>query len=208
MTVRVSATRLELLRARRRLDRVQRGLSLLRKKREALVTEFFRLARPAADMRERIRGAAAAAHRVLAEALAVHGQAGLLPASWPRRPIEVEVELASVWGVPVARSVTAPPLSRSLAARATSPGVTGPAAVEAAGAYERLVEQLLEAAPRELLLRGLADALARTTRQIRTLEHRVIPALSSRIAALARTLDEREREDQVRLRFLASPASR
>lgn len=42
------------LRIGRRLARVERGASLVRRKRDALVRELFRLAHPAADVRVRI----------------------------------------------------------------------------------------------------------------------------------------------------------
>ena len=54
---RTSPTRMNLLRAARRLGQVTRGVGLLRRKREALVTELFKLARPAADARALIADA-------------------------------------------------------------------------------------------------------------------------------------------------------
>jgi vacuolar-type H+-ATPase subunit D/Vma8 len=70
----VSPTRTNLLRSRRRLDRVQRGLDLLRKKREALAAELFRLARPAVDARTVIAQRAAEAYPRLHEAVTNHGR--------------------------------------------------------------------------------------------------------------------------------------
>lgn len=61
---------------------------------------------------------------------------------------------------------------------------------------------LLDAANREALLRRLGDALARTSRQVNTLERRVGPALQSGLTAIRRTLDEREREEHLRLERL------
>ena len=49
---------------------------------------------------------------------------------------------------------------------------------------------------------SLGAALARTSRQLHTLEHKVAPALRDRIAAIGRALDEREREEHTRLRQL------
>ena len=57
-------------------------------------------------------------------------------------------------------------------------------------------------AARELHVRALGQALARTSRQLHTLEQRVAPALRARIAAIGRALDEREREEHTRLRQL------
>ena len=58
---------------------------------------------------------------------------------------------------------------------------------------------LLDAANREALLSHLGEALARTSRQVNTLERRLQPSLEADVGAIRRTLDEREREDHVRL---------
>ncbi len=197
---RLAAARLGLLHARRRAARVERGIDLLRKKREALVAELMRLARPAIEARRRLGDEAAAAHRALLGALAAHGADGLRALGWPARELAVEVDVHRVWGVAVAHLGAAPPVRRTIAARGLSPASTGPAALAAAAANENVVELLLDAAAREVVLRGLGEALARTTRQLYTLEERVLPPLQDQIADVARVLDEREREDQQRLR--------
>jgi len=56
--------------------------------------------------------------------------------------------------------------------------------------------------PAELLLRRLADALARTSRQVNTLDRRVRQLLDGQIRWIQGTLGEREREDHVRLKHL------
>lgn len=197
---RLHATRLELLRARRRLERSEKGSGLLRRKRERLVTELFKLARPADDARTRIAAAAREAYPALLEALGAEGVTGLSAAGWPARDYQMEVEAGSVWGVAVARIVSRPPVSRTLAARGTAPSEAGTGAVGAATAFERLTELLLEAAPQEMLLRRLGRALAQTSRQVQTLERRVSPRLAAEIARVRRVLDEREREERLRLR--------
>lgn len=202
MSGRAAPTRLELLRTERRLQRVQKGVDLLRRKREALVSELFRLARQAVDLRSEVNDAARCAHQFLLESLAVHGEAGLTPLGSRERELHVEVELSRLWGVTVARKLEAPQVRQTLEARDWAPGVTGVSAVASAEAYEHLVEKILEAAPRELLLRGLGEALSRTTRQLSVLEQRVMPELVSRRARVSQALDEREREEQIRLRHL------
>ncbi len=203
-----AATRTNLLRARRRLERVDKGVSLLRRKREALVTELFRLARPAVDARAAIAERLAEAYPALLEALAVEGVAGLRATGWPGRDLTLGIRAAQVWGTPVAEIVERPPLLRSLAGRGTAPGATAPSAIVAADHFERLTELLLDAAPRETLLRRLGEALARTSRQIHGLERRVAPALEREVSVVRRALDEREREEQVRLRRLRGRLSR
>lgn len=196
------ATRAELLRTRRRLARLTKGTELLRRKREALVTELFRLARPAADARAEIDAAAARAYPLLVEALASHGVSGLTPLAWPTRSYPVEVVPGSVWGVVVSRIASRPSVPRTPEARALPSGATGFATAEATAAFEALTEVLLEAAPQEMLLRRIGDALAQTSRQVHTLERRIAPRLARETVRIERTLDEREREERLRLRQL------
>src|SRR5512145_1023084 len=199
---RSSPTRMNLLRAARRLGQVTRGVGLLRRKREALVTELFKLARPAADARALIADAGLHAYPLLLAALSLHGRAGLRTLAWPERLLQVEVEGGSLWGIAVSRIVARPALVRTLAARGATPGLTGPAAAGAASAFERLADMLVEAAPREMLIRRLGEALAQTSRQVNTLERRLAPALDAAVTSMRRTLDEREREERLRLKRL------
>lgn len=200
---RLAPTRLNLIRAERRLERVRRGAALLRRKREALVSELFKLARPAADARRQIEDGSRRGYELLLRALALHGRAGLRALAWPERDLEVEIESAQVWGVPVASIVARPPLTRTLGARGNAPGAAGPTAVGAAAEFERLTELLLDAATREMLIRRLGEALSQTSRQVHTLERRVAPSLLGQMGSVRRTLEEREREEHLRLRHLS-----
>jgi V/A-type H+-transporting ATPase subunit D len=197
---RVAQTRLALLRARRRAERVVRGIELLRRKREALVVGLMRLAQPAIVGRRQLAERAAAAHGLLFPALEAHGADGLRALGWPARDLGARLEVSRTWGVEVMNVRETPAVRRSVAARGVSPAAAGAAVIEAAGAYETLAELLLATAGREAVLRGVGAALERTTRQLHTLEERVLPPLQAMIRRVTRTLDEREREDQQRLR--------
>lgn len=201
-TAGLAPTRMNLLRAARRLERVVKGVGLLRRKREALVTELFRLARPAADARARIAEHTRRAYPALLGALAVHGRAGLRALAWPMRDVTVEIRAGSVWGIAVSDITERPPLARTLVTRGTAPPMTGPATAQAATEFEMLTEVLLDAAPREMLIRRLGEALARTSRQVNTLERRIAPTLRSQMTGVRRALDEREREERLRLKHL------
>lgn len=194
-----AATRQNLLALERRLARVGRGTALLRRKREALVGELFRLARPAATARRSIDDRAATAYPLLVDALAEEGLSGVRAVAWPAREIRVAMREAQVWGIPVAEILERPPVRRSLGARGTPATAVSPAAVAAATAFEDLIELLLDAATREALLRRVGDALSRTSRQVATLEQRLDPSLRGQLRRIRRTLDEREREEHLRL---------
>lgn len=203
---RVAPTRSEWLRIRRRLDRVSKGIDLLTRKRRALVTELFAVAHPAIAARSQVDACAAAAYPALLAARAVHGDDLVASLGIPRRRLEVAVTVSEAWGVATGTVTRLDPVRRTAAARAVAPALTGPATTEAAVEFERLTELLLDAASTELRLRRLAEALARTSRQVNTLERRVAPGLTASAARVRSLLEEREREDHARLKRLASPA--
>lgn len=199
---RLAPTRSQLLRSRRRLERVERGIELLTRKRQALVQDLFRLASPAIEARSRVEAQARSAYEALLGAIASLGGGELVALGWPARLVEARVTVTESWGVASGAVERQDRIRRSPAARGQAPGLTGPAAAAAADRFEQLVELLLDAASTELLLRRLAEALARTTRQVNTLERRVAPGLEHEIARVRQLLEEREREDHGRLKRL------
>ena len=202
ITSRVAPTRSQLLRSRRRLERVRKGIDLLTRKRRALVADLFRIAHPAIEARASVDARARLAHPALLAARAVHGEGGLTALGWPGRTIEVSVSSSESWGVATSAVERLVPVRRTLSGRGQAPGLTGPAATDAADQFERLIDVLLEAAATELRLRRLAEALARTSRQVNTLERRVTPALEAETRRVRALLEEREREDHARLKHL------
>ncbi len=202
MSARAAPTRAALLHSRRLLERVQHGAGLLRRKREALVRALVPLARPAAEARRAIAATAEAAYRAELAALAVHGEGAVAATGWPPRALDAELAVEPLWGIAIPVVTDLPVFERGLAARATAPGPTGPALFEAANQFEALLAQLVATVATESRVRALSAALARSSRQLHTLEQRVAPELAAQIVTTTRALDERDREDQTRLRNL------
>jgi V/A-type H+-transporting ATPase subunit D len=207
-TVPVKVTRSSLVRLARRLDQVERGAALLQRKRDALVLQLFARVRPTIEARRRIDQQAALAYRALVDALAAAGHSDLAAFGWPSRNIRVECGLpASPAAYATPAAARAPPtLVRGIAARAMVPGQFEPAAEKAAQAFEALLESVLAAAPEESAIRRLGQTLAHTVRQVNVIEQRVAVDLTRALVHIRRTLDEREREEAVRLRRIAARA--
>ncbi len=197
--LRPAPTRQNLLVLQRRLERVDKGTVLLRRKREALVAELFRLARPAASARVSIVARAGTAYPALLEALGREGASSLRALGWPARDLRVEMRARQVWGIAIAEILQRPTIRRTPQARGVPPAGASAAAAVGAAAFEELTELLLDAANREALLRRLGEALSRTSRQVNTLERRLEPTLRAQLTSIRRTLDEREREEHLRL---------
>ena len=206
-TKRLVPTRSNLLRGRAQLERVRRGADAVSRKRQALVAQLFRIARPAIDARTEIARKMTEAASALFDAVAASGIDGIRTAALPPSSPSVEVEPAQIWGVAVADVTPATKVRRTFEARGYTPAI-GDELTDAADAFESLVELLLAAAAGEVRVARLADAVASSSRQLRLLRERVEPTLISQIALVAATLDEREREEHVRLKHLQRRAER
>jgi V/A-type H+-transporting ATPase subunit D len=199
---RVVPTRSNLLRARVQLERIRKGADAVSRKRQALVNQLFQIARPAIDTRAEIGRRVAAAAAAMLDAVAARGIDTVRSMGRPAGELLVEAEAKQIWGVPVADVAAVEKTHRTLEARGTPPGSTEPSIVAATDAFESLVDLLIASAAGEVRVARLADAVATTSQQLRLLRERVEPALVGRIAEVARTLEEREREEHVRLKHL------
>ncbi len=183
---------------------MQRGVSLLRRKRESVVRELLERARPAVDSRRAIEQRALEAYRALLDALSSAPSTDLRALGWPTREVTVELTPRDVWGIRGVVLAEKPRLLRSFAARGVAAGGPNDApAVAAADQFELLLEQLLAAAPEEVFIRRLGEALSHVTRLVNTLEQRVSVSLDQEATAMQRTLEEREREEHLRLKRFA-----
>ncbi len=193
-------TRMGLLDARAKLDVASKGARLLRSKREVLAGEFFRLMREVMDGRERLDLTLLEAARALAVARAREGRESLESTALAgEREIPVSVTHRRVWGVPVPR-IESPRLTRPASARGVSPVRIGLSSQEAARRHEEALEVLLSIASRELYLRRLGEEIQDTSRRINALEQLLVPRLAGEAVRVETALEERAREDAVRLK--------
>ena len=198
--VRAAATRSNLLRLRRSLAQVERGALLLHRRRQSLVEALFELIRPALASQREVEERAQAAYRALLEALAVDGADALRAAGWPTREVNLDLVAGDVVGIRGVELESKIRLVRSVAARGLAMGTGDALLVAAAEQFEQLLELLLDVAPEEDFMRKLGRALNHVSRLVNTLERRVAPSLEGEVRAMRQVLDEREREDHLRLR--------
>jgi V/A-type H+/Na+-transporting ATPase subunit D len=202
-------TRMGLLEVRARRLVAQRGARLLRAKREVLSGELVRLMRQVLEGRASLDEALREAVRALELARALEGAPRVASLGWNAgRVVPVEVTPRRVWGVPTPQ-VSGPSLVRAPWERGASPASFSPSAAEAARRHEEALEILLRIATRELHLARLGEEVRATSRRINALEQLLLPQLDAEARRVAGALDERDREDAVRLkRFRGKRARR
>jgi V/A-type H+/Na+-transporting ATPase subunit D len=197
---RVPPTRMGLLNTRFKRGMAIKGAGLLRSKRDALASDFFKLMSGLLAGREQLEDSLRKATKALTLARALDGEEVLLSLALAgAREIPVEIERRKIWGIPTPE-VSGPRLLRSADARGASPQSFTLGAAEAARAHEEALEILLTICSREIRLRRLGEEIRRTSRRINALERFLIPRLEREVSRIELALEEREREDLSRLK--------
>jgi V/A-type H+/Na+-transporting ATPase subunit D len=196
----VYATRSELLARRARIRIAVQGSGLLKERRSALIKEFDRLGASVLRSIELLDREIAGAGQLLGTAIAVDGREPLDSAAFAAEDgIEVTIHTRSIAGVDIVE-IERGEVERARTGRGYSLVATSARIDAVAERFESVLGRLLDVAALELSVRRLADEIARTTRRMNALEHVVVPRLQAERARIALVLEEREREDRVRLR--------
>jgi len=195
----LSATRSELLARRSQIGLALQGRGLLEEKRDALKREFVRLGASVLEAMGSLEERCAQGRRELDDAVALDGPDVVGSASLAATgEVEVGLFARNVAGVSIVE-VEKPPLRRVATGRGYSLAGTTARVDRVAQAFESQLDLLLDVVATELSLRRLAAAIAATTRRVNALEIVVIPRLEAERDAIAMVLEEREREERVRL---------
>ncbi|MBD3372731.1 MAG: V-type ATP synthase subunit D [Candidatus Coatesbacteria bacterium] len=196
MILDVNATRMELMRLKKRLGVARRGHKLLKDKQDELMRRFFALI-------ERSKGLRKEVEDELQEALAGFVVArGLMSElvtatslALPKVSGSVQVETKQVMNLKVPR------LSVELQGNALAYGLasTPPELDLAVEGFRSVLPRLLELAELEKSIGMLARELERTRQRVNALEHKLIPDLTETIRYISLKLGERERGTLSRL---------
>ncbi|MHC4573177.1 MAG: V-type ATP synthase subunit D [Planctomycetota bacterium] len=196
MLANVNATRMELLRLRKRVALAQRGHRLLSEKRDELSRQLIHIAKEIQPLRRRVESELLETCRRFMVARATMELEDIKAAlAVPTKKFSLAVEFASIMSVKV------PHLLKEIAGEiicygyATTSGELDVALL----ALERAFDHLIELAEKEKQARLLAIELQMTRRRVNVLEHVVIPELHETIRFIFDKLAEAERDNTSRL---------
>ena len=192
-------TRMELLALKNRMKLAERGHNLLREKRDSLIMEFFNTISEIKDSREKVDNSLTAAFSALTQAKMIMGPARVIEFAYASKfEADLKISTRSMMGVRVpVLSVEqhSSELPYSLSDSSTKFDVMSEKFKEALKAIVRLAEI-------ESTVKRLALEIERTKRRVSALETIVIPRLDATVRFVKLALEEREREDFVRLKMV------
>ena len=196
MRLAVNATRMELLRLRKRLGLARRGHKLLKDKQDELMKRFMGLVHQIKDLRLSVEEELENAWRRFLVARSMGGSQVVENAvSAPTRKTTVEVGREQVMNLVV------PVFSLKTEGKLASYGLAAtPAELDTSlVAMEKVLGRMVELASKEKALELIGDEIERTRRRVNALEYILIPNLEETIRYISMKLSEMERGNLTRL---------
>lgn len=190
MRIKVSPTRIELLRLRRRVELARRGHKLLKDKLDGLLQRFYKIRRDYLTLHEELepRLTQIFFKSVMASALTpAHALLCPEPAQ-----AEVETRIENIMGVRIPNyklTVTGEPCFNPLSATVELD--------EARRGFAQVLPDLIKLAAASRSLRLIAAQITETRRRVNALEYVLIPELTRNLTHIRMQLTERERSAQV-----------
>ena len=200
MLANVNATRMELLRLRKRVALAARGHRLLSEKRDEISRQLIKIARQIQPLRKRVEAELLeTCRRFMLARATMEPEDTRAALDVPTKKFSLTVAFARIM------NVTVPHLAKEMTGEiicygfATTSGEMDVALM----ALERAFDHLIELAEKEKQARLLAVELQMTRRRVNVLEHVVIPELQSTIRFIFDKLAEAERDNTSRLMKIA-----
>jgi V/A-type H+-transporting ATPase subunit D len=197
--INIPPTRSNLLRMKQDLQFAREGYEILDRKREVLTTELIRVAHDAGLLQDEVWSLVASAYRALEQAKLTMGQEQVEWAALAtNKTVDVHLKFRGVMGVPI-------PM---LEARGAPPemtygmGDTSATLDEAGAAFRKVLSRIPELSERVTSVWRLAGELRKTQRRVNALQHIFIPEYEETVLFIKSALEEREREETFRLKWL------
>ena len=201
----IKPTRSELLKVKKQIKLAKSGHSLLKKKRDGLILEFFEILKKAKTLREELVAEYKIALGKMNIARALEGDLKVKSIAMAVNEIpDIKLATKNIMGVKVPK-IESLDIKKAFMERGY--GVYNSSAIdEAAAAYERVVEKILLAAEVETSMRKLLNEIEKTKRRVNALEFVVMPKLQGVQNFIRLRLEEMERENIFRMKRIKAKA--
>ena len=197
--INIAPTRTNLIRLKKELRFAKEGYEILDRKREALTTELVSVAKEADTVQKEVWALLQRAYDGMEKARLIMGSDHVEWASLAvNKTVDVKLKLRGIMGVAIP----------SIEARGEPPKLLyspdGTAAVldEASTAFRDVLLRIPQLAMLTATVWRLANELRKTQRRVNALQHIFIPQYKDQIDFIVSSLEEREREETFRLKWL------
>lgn len=205
MPLDIKPTRSELLKLKKQIRLAKSGYSLLKKKRDGLILEFFEILKKAKTLREELVNEYKIALEKMNIARALEGDLKVKSIAMAIKDIpDIKLTTKNIMGVKVPK-IESSEIKKAFMERGY--GIYNSSAIdEAASAYEKVLEKIILAAEVETSMRKLLKEIEKTKRRVNALEFVVMPNLEKIKSFIQLRLEEIERENIFRMKRIKAKA--
>jgi V/A-type H+-transporting ATPase subunit D len=197
--INIPPTRSNLLRMKKELEFAREGYEILDRKRIVLTSELIRVAHDAEAVQKEVWDLLAKAYGSVEQARLTMGEDHLEWAALAvNKTVEVDLKLRGVMGVAIPRVES----HGSLLDMTYGLGDTPATLDEASGAFREVMSRIPQLAELVTAVWRLAGELRKTQRRVKALQYIFIPQYEETVLFIKAALDEREREETFRLKWL------
>ncbi len=195
----VAPTRSNLIRIKKELQFVREGYEILDRKREVLTTELIRVAHEADMLQQEVWKLLDSAYRALERAKLTMGSDHVEWAALAaNKTVDVHIKLRGIMGVAIpVIEASGEPQKMLYSLSGTNASLD-----EASAAFREVVIRTPQLSMLVTAVWRLAGELRKTQRRVNALQHIFIPAYEETVAFIVSSLEEREREETFRLKWL------
>jgi V/A-type H+-transporting ATPase subunit D len=198
-TINVAPTRTNLIRIKKDLRFAREGYEILDRKREVLTTELVRVAHEADIIQKEVWKLLETAYRALEKARLTLGSDHVEWAALAaNKTVDIHIKLRGIMGVAIPVIEASGEPSEML----YSLSGTNAALDEASAAFREVLIRTPQLSMLVTTVWRLAGELRKTQRRVNALQHIFIPAYEETVAFIVSSLEEREREEIFRLKWL------
>ena len=195
----ITPTRSVLIELKNKIKTTKNGYKIMKMKRDGLIIEFFDIMEKAKEMRG---SDYQAAMLKIAIARAVEGEIAVKSAAYAlKTEPKVKVGSKSIMGMMVPK-VEADVIHVDILNKGYGVISTSPYIEEASVAFEKLLDTIIRAAEIETTMKRLLDEIEKTKRRVNAMEFKLIPELEEAMKFVKFRLEEMDRENTIRLKFL------
>lgn len=194
----ISLTRSELLETRKKLVLAKKGYSLLKKKQDVLIDEFFKVVKEYRKFKQDLKEKTKGAYHALSIDLAYTDIAVTKSISFSaKEAFDLEIKRRNIMGVRLPAIETIRREGYFLNTYESSPQLK-----DVADKFKDLFEEVVKLSVYEMTIQELSEEIKKLKRRVNFLENIQIPKLEEIINLIKFVLEEQERENFTRLKMI------
>lgn len=197
--INIAPTRTNLIRLKKEIRFAKEGYSILDRKREALTGELVRVAKEADALQKEVWALLQTAYEAMEKARLVMGSDQVEWAALAvNKTVNVHLRLRGIMGVAIPQIEARGEPPELL----YSPGDTAAILDEASSSFREVLLRIPQLSMLTSAVWRLANELRKTQRRVNALQYIFIPQYQQQIEFIVSSLEEREREETFRLKWL------